>query len=510
MDRRAFVTAAALGAGAATLPLPAASQNAVNGAPRPLRRPRPSAADGGVSATIAAHVATARFADLDATTIRNAKLRLIDLIGCAIGGMRGEGGAALAGVMAGGGGQGGSASVFGTGQRAAARDAAMANAVLARTFDFEVMTVVVDGLQVPSHHAPTTVMTALALAEQHRVDGAAFLTALAIGDDLAARTLAASGIDFNDGWDGAPLHSTMAAAAIAARVAGLDAVRTRHAIALATDTIHGTVQSIWDGGNAWKVQQGAAARNGILAAELAAAGWSGMADPLMAPCGFYGQFTPGAARPELLTRRLGRDWHGEIYFKPWPSCAANHPTIECALALRDREQLAPGDIASVRLMVAPHILNLFIAKPLEPGPSAHSQANFNIYFACATALLHGDLRQEHYTPAALRQPALRSLIARMTLAPLPPGARGVVLEVRRTNGQVITEALPGKPRRYPDVAGSTRAEVEAKFHQQVAFAGNIAAAKANAIIDRIDRVERERDMADFARLLADTIRFPRT
>jgi 2-methylcitrate dehydratase PrpD len=301
----------------------------------------------------------------------------------------------------------------------------------------------------------------------------------------------------------------MAAAAIAARIAGLDATRTRHALGLAADTIHGTVQSIWDGGNAWKVQQGSAARNGILAAELAAAGWSGMADPLLAPCGFYGQFTPGAARPELLTKRLGSDWHGEVYFKPWPSCAANHPTIECAIALRDRFRLSPRDIASVRVLVASHVLNLFIAKPLDPGPSAHSQANFNLYFACATALLHGDLRLEHYAPAALADPALRTLIARTTLAALPVGGRGVIVEVRRADGTLLTQALPGKPRHYPDVDGSTAAEVEAKFRRQVAFAGNVSDAKATAILRRIQTIYREPDMASFARLLADTIGFPR-
>jgi 2-methylcitrate dehydratase PrpD len=511
-DRRGFLAAATAGAGAAIVAAPAFAQGPAQAAgqiraPAP-KRPHPSDPAGGVSGVISAHVANADFADLDATTIDAAKLRLLDLVGCAIGGVRGEGGAALADAIAAGG--QGPCSVLGTGRRASARDAAMANAVLARTFDFEVMTVVVGGQQVPSHHAPTTVMTALALAEQQHADGRAFLTALSVGDDLSARTLAAAGIDFDDGWDGVPLHATMGAAAIAARLLRLDPTMTRHALGMAADQIGGTVQSIWDGASAWKIQQGTAARNGVFAAEAARAGWTGMADPLLGARGFYAQFTPGCVRPALLTQELGKTWHGEVYFKPWPSCAANHPAIECALTLREKAGLAPVDIEAVRILVNPRVLDLFIAKPLRAGPSPHSQANFNIGFAVATALLHGGLRQEHYDAPALANPALVSLIGRTNVAALPAGTRGVIVEVRLRDGRTIREALTGKPRHYPDVAGSTRGEVEAKFRQQLAFAGNVSAERADALVRRIAAVEKERDMGDFAQLLADTVRFPET
>ncbi len=499
----AAAAGAALAAGPAATQVPA-TQGIASAALSPKAgKPAPSDPDGSVSGLLARHITGARFADLDPVTVEAAKLRLLDLVGCAIGGLRGEGSAAMARVVAGG--QDGPASVLGTGRRSSAREAAMANAILARAYDFEVMTVAVDGMLIPSHHAPTTVMTALALAEQQHASGADFLTALSVGDDLSARTLAAAGIDFKDGWDGVPLHATMGAAAIASRLLGLDAGAARHALGMAVDQIGGTVQSIWDGAAAWKIQQGTAARNGIFAAELARGGWTGMADPLLSPRGFYAQFTPGCARPALLAQELGRVWHGEVYYKPWPSCAANHPTIECALTLRDRARLDPARIGSVRILVAPSVLDLFIAKPWATGPSAHSQANFNIRFACAAALLHGALRQEHYEPAALTDPALTSLIARTTLAPLPPRARGVIVEVTLENGRTLSEALPGRPRHY---AGSTRAEVEAKFRQQVAFAGNVPAARADQIMRRIALIEKERDMADFVQLLAAATRFP--
>jgi len=502
VGRRSVLIGAALAVPAASLgTAPATGQTSA----KPGRKaPAPSAEDGGLSAVIANHVAGARFEQLDAVALDRTKLRLLDVIGCAIGGVRGEGQADVSSMLAGPG-VGGEASVFGTGRKASVGDAAMANAMLARAFDFEVMTVRVRDVISPSHNAPTTVMTALALAEAARSDGRAFLTSLAIGDDLSARSIAASGLDFNDGWDGVPLHVTMAAAAIAAHARSLSPEKTRQALGIAADQIGGTVQNVWDGANSWKILQGTAARNGIQAARFAEIGWSGMTDPLLSPCGFYAQFTAGCARPDLLTGGLGSEWNGEIYFKPWPSCAATHPAIETALTLRERAKLDPSTIESVTIQVEPRIIGLFISKPLRDGPSLHSQTNFSLRFACATALLRGDLRQEDYRSAAIADPALNSLIARTTLAALPTGETGISLTIRLRDGTSLTERLIGRPRRY---AGSTVEEIERKFHQQVAFAGNVPAGMANELRGRIGAIEKEKDMASFAALLARATRFP--
>lgn len=88
---------------------------------------------------------------------------------------------------------------------------------------------------------------------------------------------------------------------------------------------------------------------------------------------------------------------------------------------------------------------------------------------------------------------------------MPAGEKGIVLTVRRRDGTVLTETLRGRPRHY---AGSTAQEVEAKFHQQVAFAGNVPESVANELRQRIGAIEKETDMASFAALLANATRFP--
>lgn len=163
----------------------------------------------------------------------------------------------------------------------------MTNAVISRSYDFEVMTVVVGDQQVASHHSPTTCMTALAYAESARANGKDFLSALVVGDDIAARLLAASGLDFYQGWDGAPIYSALAATAIAARFLAMTPLQTRDAFGITIDQIAGTVQNIWDGATNWKLQQGLVARNAVLSANLAKGGWTGLIDPLLAPYGFF-------------------------------------------------------------------------------------------------------------------------------------------------------------------------------------------------------------------------------
>lgn len=505
MDRRSFLGASMLTTGAAIIdaaeaaPLPTPTCATVP--TKASRVPSPSDAAPTVVDAIISAALNLRFTDLDAPTVRRAKHRVLDLFGCAIGGKRGENARALIELAATTGGIP-EATVLGTTTQIPAREAALVNAVVARMFDFEVMTAVVEGLEVASHHTPTTVMTALAMAEKEKSNGQAFLTGMIVGDDFAARTLAAAGLDFNDGWDGVPLHATMAAALIAARMRGLNATATRTALGLAADQISGTVQSIWDGGSSWKIQQGTAARNGIYAVELANTGISGMADPLMAPFGLYGQFTPGVARPELLTTKLGTVWHAEEYFKPYPSCAANHPTIECALALRSRAAFDLTAIYGVRLIVPAGTARLFVGKPLQQGPSLHSQHNFSVRFACANALLRGSFRQEHYDPATLAEPSLAAMLAKVELVAAKAGVRGVRIEVTMADGRILVEELTDQPRHYPRSGGSTEAEIVAKFYQQVDFAGNVPPRVADEILARVMDLEHEQDMSDFTRLLS--------
>jgi len=473
-----------------------------------IRRDEPAGTEVLNSATsrIVENIARTRFEDLPEKAVRATKNRVLDLIGSAIGGAGASGNAALVEVLRA---QGNApqASLIGYAGKLSAANAALANAVSARSFDFEVMTTVVAGMVIPSHTSPTTVMTALAVAERERRNGREFLTALTLGDDLVARVLGAAGFDFGNGWDAASVHSGLGAAAIAAKLMNLPALQVRDALGMVVNLIGGTIQAPWDGTTDFKLPQGMAARNGILAAELAAAGWTGMADALHAPWGFYRQFTSGCAKPEVLIDGLGEVYWAEEYFKPYPACAATHGSIETALALRARPDFSLAQLRRLTLCLPKRLLTNFCIKPYEPRRFPHCDAIFSYRFQVANVLLNGITRQEHYAEERLRDPALLDLTSRIDLAPLDdPQAGGwssaggaCVIIAEMTDGRRIEQRLE-KLSRHPAVRASTQEEIEAKFRQQLEFSGRRL--DADAIMAAVRDLDRAPDLSALLALIA--------
>lgn len=445
----------------------------------------------GVTDLLATHAATVRADMIDPAAMLATRHRLLDTIGCAFGGTVHPRAAALVEVLRMSGGAE-EATLIGYSGRLPAAQAALLNAVSARAYDFEVMTVVIDGMSVPSHHSPTTVMTALALAERERASGIELLAALTIGDDIAARMLAAAGLDFEQGWDGAPVFSAVAATAIAGRLLKLSPLQMRDAFGICVDQIAGTVQNIWDGATDFKLPQGLVGRAAILSAELAKRGWTGMGDALLAPYGFYAQYTAGCERPALLTADLGRRFHGESYFKPHPACMATHCGIEAALALRAPGRLSRGNVLAARSITIEYpasALTGFVAKPFVIGRDAHADANFSYQFASVNALLRGSVWFDHYDEAMVRSPEIAQLVSRSALAPLPTGMRGSRVTVELRDGRREWAHVPIASR-HPLKQPSSESEILAKFHRQTRAAG-MTPARSERLAETILALHRE-------------------
>ena len=168
---------------------------------------------------------------------------------------------------------------------------------MARSFDFEPVSPLVDGVSCPGHISGTTIPTAFTLAEMVNASGKELITALLVGDDTAARILAGSGFGFALGWDGVGTVNTFGVTATAGRLFGLDKLQLRNAFGIALNQLGTTFQSFWDGTTAFKLPQGLAARGGITSAQLAKAGWTGPEDALMSKFGYYKMFTEGCKKP---------------------------------------------------------------------------------------------------------------------------------------------------------------------------------------------------------------------
>ncbi|MBP6030987.1 MAG: MmgE/PrpD family protein [Sphingobium sp.] len=189
------------------------------------------------------------------------------------------------------------------------------------------------------------------------------------------------------GFRSTAVYGTISAAASAARLLNLSPAQTASALRNAVSFSGGVLQSFVDATDEWRYQPGIVARNGWVAAELAAAG------SVTAPRAFEGK--SGLARAfagvdidaSTLASRLGRDWSmRRVTFKPFPVCAFNQTPVTAALALRARIDVA--SIQRVRVRMNP--FETGYAGMDARGPfSSISGTLMSIPFCVAASLIYG-------------------------------------------------------------------------------------------------------------------------
>jgi len=455
---------------------------------------------GSVVGLLVDNILGTRFEDLDPETVQWAKIRVADILGCVVAGARAPGNAELVELVKGWGGKE-EASILVYGGRVPVASAALVNCVLARSLDFGPVHPVVEGRGIPGHISETTIPTALALAEAVGADGREFLAALAVGEDLAARVLAASGFDLGQGWDCIGTVNTLAVVAMAGRLVGLNREQLRNAFGLALNQLAGSLENVWDSVTAFKLLQGLAARAGIFSAELAGAGWKGPKDPLFGRYGYFSLYTSGCVDPGALTRNLGRKFYTDSCIKPYPCCRGTHAAIDCALALVQKHGIRPEEIEAVTLLLPPQGLGSFVARPFALGEFPQADALFSCRYTVAVALLRGSVVPEHFAPAAVADPQVGALATGMELAALEEGRRAAAgLRVRLKDGREYVEyaAVPRGDRFSNPL---TETEVWEKFSRNLSF-GGADPAKGGEIWSAVQAMEQVSQVAGVVEALA--------
>jgi 2-methylcitrate dehydratase PrpD len=439
---------------------------------------------------LSASIVETKFNDLDAPTIELAKNRIIDVIGCVIGGANAPGNKELIDMVRRRGGQEES-TIMVFGQRVPSEHAAMLNAVMARSYDFEVMAYVLEGKFFPSHHAATTVPTTLALAEALGTSGKESLTAMVVGDDVAARVQAASsGHPINLGWDGGSTLSHLAAAATSSRLLGLDKKQTKNAFGLVFGLIGGTIQCYWDGAPTFKLGQGTAAANGIFAAKLAGSRWTGLSDALFSRYGYFSVYGGGCIDPGILTRDLGKKFYGEGYFKPYPCGMPTHAGINAALALINQNNIQPAEIQEVVIHVPyGHMGNFYYAKPFTIRDFPQGDAAFSYIYTVATALVNKSVGLQNFTDEAIHDPRTKSMIEKIKMVERPEGAElGIQVDLHLADGRLLSE-YKSEPREFA-VKPASREQIIDKFRQQAAYSKTLSQKKVEGVLELLQDLER--------------------
>lgn len=288
---------------------------------------------------------------------------------------------AAAVALAADGAQPGGATLLCSGDGTSPSGAAFANAVLiaARAQSDTCGAVHVGGIVVP-------VLTALSQTGGYPADR--LLPALIVGFEVAGLLdLAHGGASSARGFRSTQVYGSIAAAAAAGRLMGLDAPAMASAISAAACFSGGLLEPFNAGSDEWRFQYGVAARAGLLAAQMARAGIVGAPRAIEGSAGLIRAFAGEDADGPALLAPLGRDWSiRRALFKPYPVCASNQTLVVAALALRDK--LAGRAVARLRIDMNP--FRLAYPGQAERGPFASVNATvMSVPFAVALSLTHG-------------------------------------------------------------------------------------------------------------------------
>ncbi|HEY4191930.1 MAG TPA: MmgE/PrpD family protein [Mesorhizobium sp.] len=215
------------------------------------------------------------------------------------------------------------------------------------------------------------------------------------------------------GLRSSPLYGTLAAAAAAARLMGLDASRTAAAIDYAASFTGGILQSFSEGTDEWRYQVGVAGATGLTAMLLAANGAVSATHSLEGRFGFARTFAGTDCDVDGLASRLGRDWAIErVTFKPYPVCAFNQTPVIAALALK--EKAAGRDFALIKVRMNP--LETGYAGMDSTGPfHSISGTLMSIPFCTALTLVRGEPTLKMMT--TYDDGAVNALVSRVELVP---------------------------------------------------------------------------------------------
>jgi 2-methylcitrate dehydratase PrpD len=211
-----------------------------------------------------------------------------------------------------------------------------------------------------THPTIPPLVASLALAEARHASGSELLEAFLTGFEVECKIAEAIHPNhYKMGFHSSGTIGTFGAAAAAAKLLGLDRTQTAHALAIAASSASGIRVSF--GSMTKPFHVGRAAQNGIVAAELAARGFTGGADALDPPWGFFATFSHGGGfDASRIVGKLGNPqtivWPG-VAIKPYPCGVLGHPTMDAMRRLVVENDVDAARIVAIRVRAGSNILN---------------------------------------------------------------------------------------------------------------------------------------------------------
>ncbi len=384
---------------------------------------------------ISEYAGAASFAHIPDGVVHAAKRRLIDALGCALGGARCEAAEIGRRIARGGVPDTHAGRILCFPERATAESAAFVNTAMIRYLDFN------DAWH--GGHPSDCLGGLLSLAEAAGADGERLIAALVAAYEVAIRLTIATRLR-ERGWDQG-FAVGIGTAAGAGHLLGLSAERIGHAVAIATvanvplrATRAGQL-SLWKG-----AATGYACRNGMFAALLAAEGMTGPDRPFAGRHRLWEQITqPFDLEP--FPDRGGHYFLPQTRLKYWPVEYNAQAGVWAALELRSAMPL--DDIAEIDIATYWSAWHEIASEPEKWDPKTRETADHSLPYIFARALVDGGITVHSFDPAAIAERSLRPLMARIrvhqdeAIEALFPATVAMRVEITGKDGKRRTIAI---------------------------------------------------------------------
>lgn len=381
-------------------------------------------------------------------------------------------------------------SIIGTSLRATAGTAALVNGAAGHAFEL-------DDVHDESLLHPGTVVVpaALAVCEDVGGSGADLLTSIIAGYELIARVGLGVGslAHMMGGFHSTGTNGVFGAAASAASLLRLDTERTANAFGVAGSLAGGIMEFSQSGGMVKRLHAGRAAEGGVLAAYLAAEGFTGPHTVLEGIYGYCATFS-SKPEPERLLADLGKRFAiEEITVKPYACCSDQHGTIDCIAQIRAKAGIVPEDVKRIVIHTYDKVIKQNAARE---WPSVMS-AQYSVIFTAAATFFYdlGDPRS--YVAEKIADPRIAALATKVELVQdvkfqaLYPRAMPTRIEIETVSGDKFEAETFCAKGHFKNPMSA--AEVEAKFRKLTA--GILLPAQIDRAIQAVCEIDTEKSIA---------------
>jgi len=440
----------------------------------------------GTTRRLADYAVAVRYEDLPPPVIQRAKDCITDTVGAIIYGADLPWSKMII-AYARANGPGGNSFILGAGgEPVRAASAALANGALAHAFELDNLTKPGSGV----HPGATLVPSALAVAQQQGTSGRDLVTAFVAGAEVMIRIgRATKHTNEARGFHAPGTTGPFGATVAVGKLHSFDSAKMTNALGIAGSLAGGLLEfARSDGAMVKRLHLGRAAEGGVLAASLAAEGFTGPSTVLEGDYGFLRVFCSDYDLNEL-TRELGETYLTmTTMIKRFACHVTAHNPVEATLGLKQEHSFSGSDVASIAVVGNQRMARINNI----PVPADVMHAQYSVPFSVALSVYRDPRDPRSFDESAMRDPDIRALAQRVSMSVADGQASSdlsCTLTITLKDGRVLTRRVTGfrgTPEQPLDQAG-----LRERF---LMLTRHLNQSKMEDLFDRLQRLEMEQNL----------------